>query len=57
MAYLIALYTIDRGIPTRRAFFGEGRGPVHLSRAGCTSKDTDLLRVQSMDVIIAKMQE
>ena len=34
---------IERGIPTRRAFFGEGRGPVHLSRAECTSKDTDLL--------------
>jgi hypothetical protein len=34
---------LDRGIPTRRAFFGEGRGPVHLSRAGCTSEDMDLL--------------
>ena len=43
MAYLIALYSIDRGIPTRRAFFGEGKGPVHLSRAECTSEDTDLL--------------
>ena len=43
MAYLIALYSIDRGIPTRRSLFGEGRGPVHLSRAGCTSEDTDLL--------------
>ena len=43
MAYLIALYPIERGIPTRRAFFGEGRGPVHLSRAECTSDDADLL--------------
>ena len=34
---------IDRGIPTRRAFFGEGIGPVHLSRAGCTSDDINLL--------------
>ena len=37
------LYSIDRGVPTRRAFFGKGRGPVHLSRAGCTSEDMNLL--------------
>ena len=35
--------SIDRGVPTRRAFFGEGRGPVHLSRAECTSRDSILL--------------
>jgi hypothetical protein len=34
---------LERGIPTRRAFFGEERGPVHLSRAGCASDDMDLL--------------
>ena len=34
---------VERGIPTRRAFFGEGRGPVHLSRVECISEDTDLL--------------
>ena len=38
------MYTVDRGVPTRRAFFGEGRGPVHLSRAGCTSEDMNLLK-------------
>ena len=37
------LYSLDRGVPTRRAFFGEGRGPVHLSRAGCKSEDMNLL--------------
>ena len=41
--YALYYIAIDRGIPTRSAFFGEGRGPVHLSRAGCTSEDTDLL--------------
>ena len=35
--------SVDRGVPTRRAFFGEGRGPVHLSRAECTSRDSSLL--------------
>ena len=34
---------IDRGVPTRRAFFGQGRGPVHLSGASCTSRDSNLL--------------
>ena len=37
------MYTVDRGVPTRRAFFGEGRGPVHLSRAECGSADMNLL--------------
>ena len=40
---LSTLFFLDTGIPTRRAFFGEGIGPVHLSSAGCTSEDTDLL--------------
>ena len=31
------------GVPTRRAYFGEGRGPVHLSRVECTSRDSNLL--------------
>ena len=39
-----AFFLLGRGIPTRRAFFGEGRGPVHLSRAECTSQDMDLLK-------------
>ena len=37
------LYSVDSGVPTRRAFFGEGIGPVHLSRAECTSEDMNLL--------------
>ena len=37
------LYSVDRGVSTRRAFSGEGIGPVHLSRAGCTSEDMNLL--------------
>ena len=37
------LYSVDSGVPTRRAFFGEGIGPVHLSRARCTSEDMNLL--------------
>ena len=31
-----------RGIPTREAYFGEGSGPIHLSRAECGSSDTRL---------------
>jgi hypothetical protein len=42
ITYLLSSY-LDRGLPTRRAFFGEGRGPVHLSNAGCNSGDMDLL--------------
>ena len=40
---LLCLCTVDRGVPTRRAFFDEGIGPVHLSGAGCTSEDMNLL--------------
>ena len=43
---------VDRGIPTRRAFFGEGIGPVHLSRAGCTSEDMNLLNC-TIDMSVA----
>ena len=34
--------TAARGIPTRGAYFGEGSGPIHLSRAQCSSRDTRL---------------
>lgn len=30
------------GIPTTRAYFGEGRGPIHLSRTQCSRRDTSL---------------
>ena len=30
------------GIPTRDAYFGEGNGPIHLSRAQCTTNDIRL---------------
>ena len=38
----VILYEPDRGIPTRMAYFGEGNGPIHLSRAQCTSQDSRL---------------
>ena len=31
-----------KGIPTRLAYFGAGNGPIHLSRAQCTSSDMRL---------------
>ena len=34
--------TLERAIPTRRAYFGEGRGPIHISRAHCSSSHTRL---------------
>ena len=35
---------IDIGIPTTRAYyFGEGSGPIHLSRAECRNDDTTLI--------------
>ena len=34
---------IEIGIPTRTAYFGEGSGPIHLSRAQCNSRDTRLI--------------
>ena len=34
---------LERAIPTRRAYFGEGGGPIHLSRAHCRSNDTRLI--------------
>ena len=33
---------LERAIPTRRAYFGEGSGPIHLSRAQCRNSDTRL---------------
>ena len=35
------------GIPTRRAYFGQGNGPIHLSRVGCTSNDRRLVNCTS----------
>ena len=32
----------ERAIPTRGAYFGEGSGPIHLSRAHCNSRDMRL---------------
>ena len=40
--YTILLTYSGRGIPTRRAFFGEGSGPIHLSRAQCRNDYTIL---------------
>ena len=31
------------GIPIRAAYFGEGSGPIHLSRAQCRNSDTRLI--------------
>ena len=36
-------HIIERGTPTRRAYFGEGSGPIHLSRVQCDSRDTSLI--------------
>ena len=33
---------LAKAIPTRIAYFGEGSGPIHLSRAQCNSRDTSL---------------
>ena len=32
-----------QGIPTKRAYFGEGTGPIHFTRAQCGSCDTRLI--------------
>ena len=37
----------NHGIPTRMAYFGEGGGPIHLSRVECTSSDTHLIDCNS----------
>ena len=34
---------LERAIPTRGAHFGEGSGPIHLSRTECRSNDTRLI--------------
>ena len=39
--------TSNYGIPTRVAYFGEGRGPIHLSIVECTSSDTSLINCVS----------
>ena len=33
----------DIVIPIRGAYFGEGSGPIHLSRAECKNNDTRLI--------------
>ena len=33
---------LEIGIPTRGAYFGEGSGPIHLSRAQCSNRDSRL---------------
>ena len=33
----------ERAIPIRGAYFGEGSGPIHLSRAECRNDDTRLI--------------
>ena len=38
---MIIKYT-ERAIPTRGAYFGQGSGPIHLSRAECRINDTRL---------------
>jgi hypothetical protein len=43
MSYNIHVITIEIGIPTKSAYFGEGNGPIHLSRAQCNSRDTRLI--------------
>ena len=31
------------GIPISKAYFGKGQGPIHLSRAHCSSTDTHVM--------------
>ena len=38
----LLLRTLERVIPTRRAYSGEGSGPIHLSRAQCSSNNARL---------------
>ena len=40
--YAHIFLTLIVGIPTREAYFGEGSGPIHLSRAQCSNRDTNL---------------
>ena len=42
LGYNYAISAQERAIPTRRAYFGEGRGPIHLSRVECFVTDTRL---------------
>ena len=40
--YKMTIKYTERAIPTREAYFGEGSGPIHLSRAECRINDTRL---------------
>ena len=42
LGYNYAISALERAIPIRRAYFGEGRGPIHLSRVQCFVTDTRL---------------
>ena len=41
--------TLEKAIPTRRAYFGEGDGPIHISRAQCRSNHTRLIECSAND--------
>ena len=43
LGYNYAISALTKAIPTRRAYFGEGSGPIHLSKAQCSSRDTRLI--------------
>ena len=36
------ILVLERGIPVKEAFFGEGIGPLHFSQAACGSTDIRL---------------
>ena len=36
---VVCSITIARAVPTRVAYFGEGSGPIHLSKARCNSHE------------------
>ena len=40
---IITIHNIERAIPTIRAYFGKGSGPIYLSKAQCTSRDNILI--------------
>ena len=38
-----ALHILYAAIPTSRAYFGEGQGPIHVSKAQCSGTDVQLI--------------